>query len=169
MRNNVFSLINDIPVFNDQRTEGGDGSLELGLTKRWKLNANATGMHAALTSNPSSPSATGKRPQGVPNRIVNLWTSFDVPLGTTRSGLTLAGGFTNRSNMFQDLLNTNFVPSYTTAEVTANFHGGSWNGAFGVRNLTNERYYTAANGIGGFVGDSRSYFGKMVYQLGGKR
>jgi iron complex outermembrane receptor protein len=103
MRDNVFSLVNDIPVFNNQRTEGGDGGLELGLTRHWKLNTNATGMHASLTNNPSNPTATGKRPQGVPNRIVNLWTSYEVPLGRTKSGLTLAGGFTNRSSMFQDL------------------------------------------------------------------
>jgi iron complex outermembrane receptor protein len=169
MRNNVFSLVNDIPVFNNQRTEGGDGSVELGLTRRLHLNANATGMHAALTTNPSNPAATGKRPQGVPNRIVNLWATYNVPLGNRKSGLMLAGGFTNRSSMFQDLLNTNFVPSYTTADVTANFHSGKWSGAFGVRNLANERYFTSANGIGGFVGDPRSYFGKVEFQLGGKR
>jgi iron complex outermembrane receptor protein len=170
MRNNVFSLLNDVPVFNDQRTEGGDGSIELGLTRLWKLNANATGMHAALTDNPSNPAVTGQRPQGVPNRIVNLWTTFRVPLGTTldgtKGGLTLAGGFTNRSSMFAGLPNTNAVPSYTTVDMTANFHSGSWEGAFGVRNVANERYFTAANGAGGFVGDARSYFGKVQFQLG---
>ncbi len=63
-RNNVFSLVSDVPVFNDQLTQGGEGNVELGLTSRWHLNANATGMHAALTDNPSNPAATGRRPQG---------------------------------------------------------------------------------------------------------
>jgi iron complex outermembrane recepter protein len=62
MRNNVFSLVSDIPVFNDQLTRGGEGTVELALNRRWRLNANATGMHASLTDNPSNPAATGRRP-----------------------------------------------------------------------------------------------------------
>ena len=50
MRNNVFSLVSDIPVFNDQLTQGGEGTVELALTHRWKLNTNAT----ARTSGPST-------------------------------------------------------------------------------------------------------------------
>jgi iron complex outermembrane receptor protein len=165
MRNNVFSLVSDIPVFNDQLTQGGEGNVELALSHRWKLNANATGMHASLTDNPSDPAATGRRPQGVPNRIVNLWTSYDLPVGG-HDAITLAGGFTNRSSMFADLLNTNSIPSYTTADAVANFHTHAWTGAFGVRNLTDVRYFTAANGAGGFVGESRSFFGKVQFRLG---
>jgi iron complex outermembrane receptor protein len=168
MRNNVFSLVNDIPVFNDQLTQGGEGSIELALSHRWKLNTNATGMHASLTDNPSNPAATGRRPQGVPNRIVNLWTSYDLPLGG-HEAITLAGGFTNRSSMFADLLNTNSIPSYTTVDMVANVHARGWTGAFGVRNLADTRYFTAANGAGGFVGESRSYFGKMQFHVGGGR
>jgi iron complex outermembrane receptor protein len=166
-RNNVFSLVSDIPVFNDQLTQGGEGSLELALTRRWKLNTNATGMHASLTDNPSNPAATGRRPQGVPNRIVNLWTSYDLPVGNHQT-FSLAGGFTNRSSMFADLLNTNSIPSYITADTVANINTHGFTGSFGVRNLTDSRYFTAANGIGGFVGDARSYFGKLQFQLGNK-
>ncbi len=168
MRNNVFSLVNDIPVFNDQLTQGGEGTVELALTRHWRLNANGTGMHASLTDNPSNPAATGRRPQGVPNRIVNLWTSYDLPIGP-RESFSLSGGFTNRSNMFADLLNTNSIPSYTTADVVANVKAGGWSGAFGVRNLTDARYFTAPNSVGGFVGDARSYFGKVQFQFGDKR
>ena len=168
MRDNVFSLVSDVPVFNDQRTQGGEGTVELALNRRWKLNTNATGMHASLTNNPSNPAATGRRPQGVPNRIVNLWTSYDLPVGG-HEFFSLAGGFTNRSSMFADLLNTNSIPSYTTADVVANFAMHGFTGAFGVRNLTDARYFTAANGVGGFVGDARSYFGKVQYQFGNKR
>lgn len=167
MRNNVFSLVSDIPVFNDQLTQGGEGTVELALNRRWKLNANATGMHASLTDNPSNPVATGRRPQGVPNRIVNLWTSYDLQHGSHET-FTLSGGFTNRSSMFADLLNTNSIPSYTTADVVANFHARIWTGAFGVRNLTDARYFTAANGAGGFVGEARSYFGKVQLQFGAR-
>ena len=37
-------------------------------------------MHAALTDNRSNPAATGGRPQGVPNRIVNFGDGSDVVL-----------------------------------------------------------------------------------------
>lgn len=168
MRNNVFSLVSDIPVFNDQLTQGGEGTVELALNRHWRLHANATGMHASLTDNPSNPAATGRRPQGVPNRIVNLWTSYDLPVGSQET-FTLSGGFTNRSSMFADLLNTNSIPSYTTADVVASMKGHGWTGAFGVNNLTDARYFTAANGAGGFVGDARAYFGKLQYQFGNKR
>jgi iron complex outermembrane receptor protein len=168
MRNNVFSLVSDIPVFNDQLTQGGEGTVELELNRHWRLHANATGMHASLTDNPSNPVATGRRPQGVPNRIVNLWTSYDLPVGSQET-FTLSGGFTNRSSMFADLLNTNSIPSYTTADVVASMKGHGWTGALGVNNLTDARYFTAANGAGGFVGDARAYFGKLQYQFGNKR
>jgi iron complex outermembrane receptor protein len=168
MRNNVFSLVSDIPVFNDQLTQGGEGTVDLALNRHWRVSANTTGMHASLTDNPSNPAATGRRPQGVPNRIVNLWTSYDLLPGAQQS-LTLSGGFTNRSSMFADLLNTNSVPSYTTADMVANIVAHGWTGAFGVHNLTDTRYFTAANGAGGFVGDARSYFGKLQFQFGNKR
>jgi len=71
--------------------------------------------------------------------------------------------------MFADLLNTNSIPSYTTTDVAANIKAHGWTGAFGVNNLTDARYFTAANGAGGFVGDARSYFGKVQFQIGKKR
>jgi iron complex outermembrane receptor protein len=168
MRDNVFSLVSDIPVFNDQLTQGGEGSVELALNRHWRVNANATGMHASLTDNPSNPAATGRRPQGVPNRIVNLWTNYDVPVGGHET-FTLSGGFSNRSSMFADLLNTNSIPAYTTADAVANIKTHGWTGALGVHNLTDARYFTAANGAGGFVGDARSYFGKLAFEFGNKR
>ena len=125
-------------------------------------------MHASLTDNPSYPAATGRRPQGVPNRIVNLSTSYYLQVGSQET-LTFSGGFTNRSSMFADLLNTNSIPSYTTADVVANIKSHGWIGAFGLHNLADARYFTAANGVGGFVGDARSYFGKVQYQFGNKR
>jgi iron complex outermembrane receptor protein len=167
-RDNVFSLVSDIPVFNDQLTQGGEGDVQFVLTRRWRLNANATGMHAVLTNNPSNPAATGRRPQGVPSRIVNLWTSYDV-VHNTHASFTLSGGFTNRSSMFADLLNTNSVPSYATGDCVASVNAHGWTGSFGVRNLADARYFAAANGAGGFVGESRSFFGKVQFQFGKQR
>ena len=163
-RNNVFALVGDVPMFNDQKTLGGEGNVQLFLTHRWKILANGTGQHAALTNNPSSPAATGKRPVGVPERMINLWTSFDLPVGV--SGFNLAGGLTSRDKMFGDTLNTRSIPAYTALDMVFTYTGRGWNASGGVRNLTDARYFVAANGGGGLVGDARSYFGSLRKTFG---
>jgi iron complex outermembrane receptor protein len=156
-RNNVFTLVGDVPVFNDQKTQGGEANVQVLIGRRWKINANGTGQHASPTDNPSAPAATGKRPVGVPEHIFNLWTSYDLPLGRV-SGFNIAGGLTNRDKMFGDLLNTNAIPSYTTLDMVIAYAGRGWNGSVGLRNLTDQTYFVAANGAGGFVGEPRSFF-----------
>ena len=44
-----------------------------------------------------------------------------------------------------------------------------WKLSFEGKNLTDARYFTAANGAGGFVGAGRNYFGKLQYQFGANR
>jgi iron complex outermembrane recepter protein len=156
-RNNVFTLVGDVPVFNDQKTDGGEGNVQALLTRRWKLTANGTGQHAWLVDNPSSPAATGKRPVGVPQHIFNLWTSYDLKIGRV-AGFTIAGGLTNRDRMYGDVLNTKSVPAYTTLDAVASYAASKWNASVGFRNLTDTTYFTAANGGGGFVGEPRSFF-----------
>jgi len=165
MRNNVFTLVGDVPVFNDQKTLGGEANVQLLLTRRWKLSANGTGQHAWLTDNPSNPAATGKRPVGVPQHIFNLWTTYDLKLPRV-SGFTISGGLTNRDRMYGTLLNTEFIPSYTTLDTVLSYAGGHWNASLGFRNLTDTRYFTAANGAGGFVGEPRSFFVSMRRSFG---
>jgi iron complex outermembrane recepter protein len=157
MRNNVFALVGDVPVFNDQKTQGGEANLQLALVRGWSLSANGTGQHAWLTDNPSNPAATGKRPVGVPEHIFNLWTSYDLSFAGV-NGFSIAGGLTNRDRMYGDVLNTKFIPSFTTLDLVASYSGQLWNGSFGIRNLTDTRWFVAANGAGGFVGDPRSFF-----------
>jgi iron complex outermembrane receptor protein len=156
-RNNVFTLVGDVPVFNDQKTLGGEGNVQLLIGHGWRVMANGTGMHASLTDNPSNPAATGKRPVGVPAHIFNLWTSYDVK-ATGLSGLTISGGLTNRDRMYGDVLNTKSVPSYTTLDTVLSYTRQTWNASLGFRNLADTRYFTAANGGGGFVGEPRSFF-----------
>jgi iron complex outermembrane receptor protein len=156
-RNNVFTLVGDVPVFNDQKTQGSEANLQLQLTRSWMLSANGTGQHAALTDNPSNPVATGKHPVGVPQYIFNLWTTYDLRF-TGFSGLSIGGGLTSRDRMFGDVLNTNSIPSYTTLDSVLSYTGQKWNASLGFRNLTDARYFTAANGAGGFVGEPRSFF-----------
>jgi iron complex outermembrane recepter protein len=156
-RNNVFTLVGDVPVFNDQKTDGGEGNVQVLVGSRWRITANGTGQHAALTDNPSNPAATGKRPVGVPQYIFNLWTTYDLKLGGF-NGLTVGGGVTSRDRMYGNVLNTLFIPSYTTLDAVLTYTAQSWSGSLGFRNLTDTRYFTAANGAGGFVGEPLSVF-----------
>ncbi|WP_242618075.1 TonB-dependent receptor [Edaphobacter modestus] len=166
-RNNVFTLVGDVPVFNDQKTQGGEANLQLLLGRRWNITANATGQHASLTDNPSNPAATGKRPVGVPQHIFNLWTTYDLKFAGIR-GFRIGGGVTNRDRMYGDLLNTKFIPSFTTADAVLSYAVPRWNATFGVRNLADTRYFVAANGAGGFVGDARSVFGSLRWTFGSR-
>jgi iron complex outermembrane recepter protein len=166
-RNNVFTLVGDVPVFNDQKTQGGEGNLQVQVTRAWMVSANGTGQHAALTDNPSNPAATGKRPVGVPQYIFNLWTTYDLKF-TGVNGLSIAGGLTSRDRMYGDVLNTKYIPSYTTLDTVLSYSGQRWNASLGFRNLADTRYFTAANGAGGFVGEPRSFFVALRRTFGTK-
>jgi iron complex outermembrane recepter protein len=156
-RNNVFTLVGDVPVFNDQKTQGGEGNVQMLVGSRWNISANVTGMHAWLTDNPSNPAATGKRPVGVPQHIVNLWTTYDLKIASV-PGFRVGFGLANRDRMYGDLLNTKSIQSYTTLDMVLSYTGRQWDATVGLRNLTDTRWFVAANGAGGFVGDPRSVF-----------
>jgi iron complex outermembrane receptor protein len=57
-RDNVFTLVGDTPVFNDQKTRGAEGNFQFALRRKWRLLANATVQNAVLADNPSNPAAT---------------------------------------------------------------------------------------------------------------
>src|SRR5215475_3748433 len=80
-RNNVFTLVGDNPVFNDQKTDGVEADAAVQIRSNWHALANVTVQHAFLTDNPSNPAATGKDPVGVPQHIFNLWTNYDFHIG----------------------------------------------------------------------------------------
>jgi iron complex outermembrane recepter protein len=156
-RNNVFTLVGDVPVFNDQKTNGGEANVQALVGRRWNIFANVTAQHASLTDNPSNPAATGKRPVGVPEHIFNLWTTYDLKVANV-SGLKIGFGLANRDRMYGDILNTKAVPSYTTLDTSLSYTRQQWNGSLGFRNLTDRTWFVAANGGGGFVGEPRSFF-----------
>jgi iron complex outermembrane recepter protein len=156
-RNNVFTLVGDVPVFNDQKTNGGEANVQALVTRRWNIFANVTAQHASLTDNPSNPAATGKRPVGVPQHIFNLWTTYDLKVANV-TGFKIGFGVANRDRMYGDILNTKSVPSYTTLDTSLSYTREQWNASLGFRNLTDRTWFVAANGGGGFVGEPRSFF-----------
>jgi iron complex outermembrane recepter protein len=167
-RSNVFTLVGDNPVFNDQKTDGFEMNTQFTLLSNWRLSTNFTVQHAFLTDNPSNPAATGLDPVGVPQHIFNLWTTYDFTIKKL-AGLTASGGLTYRDSMFGDILNTKFIPSYVTLDMVFGYGSRKWNIIAGIRNLTDRLYFVAANGAGGFVGDPRTFFVQTRWNLGSIR
>jgi iron complex outermembrane receptor protein len=156
-RAHVFQLVGDTPVFNNQRTRGGEADLDIQATNRWHLTANATVQSARITDNPGNVAADGKRPQGVPARIAHIWTTYQLT-GDARGGIRLGGGAEYRSMMFGNITNTTSVPGYVTEEAVVSFTQPRWEVSAGVKNLSDKTYFVAANGAGALLGDPRTVF-----------
>lgn len=159
-RDNVFSEVGTTVFFNDQETWGGELDAQWRATSRWNLLANLTAQHAALTDNPSQPSATGKQPVGVPLHIANLWTTYDLPLGSFE-GVRLGGGVSYRDRIFGNATNTNEIPAFTVIDAVVGFYRPAWDVAVEMNNVTDRTYFTTALGAGARVGDPRSVFLKV--------
>jgi iron complex outermembrane receptor protein len=156
-RSNVFTMVGDIPVFNDQKTDGVEADLTVQATSQWQITANATSQHAVLTDNPSNPAAAGKRPLGVPAQIFNLWTTYNFAIGGIE-GFQIGVGVNYRDKIYGNILNTNSIPSYTIVNAVLAYKQPRWDLSLGLRNITNERYFVEANGAGAFVGEPLSVF-----------
>jgi iron complex outermembrane receptor protein len=156
-RSNVFSLVGDTPVFNDQKTDGVETNLTIQPLSQWKIQANATAQHATLTDNPSSPAATGKRPIGVPAKIFNLWTTYDFAIAG-RDGFQAGIGVNYRDRIYGNATNTNSIPGYVLLNAVIAYKQADWDVSLGLTNITNERYFVEANGAGAYVGQPFSVF-----------
>ena len=156
-REHVFQLVGDTPVFNNQRTRGGEADLAIHPTGRWQLDANATLQSALITDNPGNIAADGKHPQGVPARIAHVWTTYRL-FGAADNGLTIGGGAEYRSKLWGNIINTTQVPGYVTEQAVVSYVRPRWEVSAGVKNLTDKTWFAAANGGGALVGEPREIF-----------
>ena len=161
-RDNVAALFNDpingeTVVFDDQRTEGVEASLDDRVTDQWHIIANMTAQDAIITNQPQNLAQVGAHPQGVPAYIANLWTTYDFAIAGIH-GFQIGGGLNYRDKTWSDLNNANSVPSFIIGNAEIGFEQPDWGIRLDVHNVTNERYFIAANGAGAFVGDPLSAF-----------
>jgi iron complex outermembrane receptor protein len=156
-RSNVFTLFADAPVFNDQKTDGIEASIDAQPTPRWHIQANATLENGVVTNDPDNRSAVGNRPQGVPGRIFNLWTSYKFAIDGL-DGFQIGGGVTYRDKIYSSALDINQAPSYAVANAEIGYETDKWDVMLNLRNITNTRYFIAANNGGAFVGEPFSVF-----------
>jgi iron complex outermembrane receptor protein len=158
-RDNVATLISatDTIVFDSQRTRGADVSLIAALTDRWSLLANATYMHAFVTDAPQAIATVGNRPQGVPATMANLWTTYKFSIAGIQ-GFKAGIGVNYRGKTFSDTTDANWVPQYVIGNLMFGYDEDTWGIALNIKDFTNERYFIAANGAGGLVGEGLSAF-----------
>ena len=165
-RNNVATLLSTVPtetiVFDSQQTNGVEASLDAAITEQWHLLANATSQNAVITGAPQALTTVGNHPQGVPAYMANLWTTYKFSIGGM-PGFKVGAGLNYRDKTYSDTTNVNSVPAYVIGNAMFGWDNANWGVALNVKNITNERYFVAANGAGGFVGEGLSAFLTVRY------
>src|SRR5215472_10290929 len=109
-------------------------------------------MDAVITSAPQAIATIGNHPQGVPAYMANLWSTYTFSVAGI-PGFQVGAGVT-----YRDTTNVNSVPAYVIGNAMVGWESPNWRVALNVKNITNERYFIAANGAGGLVGEGLSAF-----------
>ncbi|HUN95345.1 MAG TPA: TonB-dependent receptor [Bradyrhizobium sp.] len=156
------SLGQESIAFDSQLTNGVEASLDAAITDHWHLLANATAMEAVFTSVPQTPTEVGNHPQGVPAYMANLWTTYTFSINGI-PGFKVGGGLNYRDKTYSDPTNVNSVPAFVIGNAMIGWDNANWGVALNMKNITNERYFVAANGAGGFVGEGLSAFLTVRY------
>jgi iron complex outermembrane receptor protein len=166
-RDNVATLLalNGIEtvVFDSQLTNGVEASLDAKITDQWHILANATHQEAVVTVAPQSAATVGNRPQGVPANMANLWSTYKFSINGI-PGFQFGIGANYRDRTWSDPTNVNSVPGYLIGNTMIGWENANWGVALNVKNFTNERYFIAANGAGGFVGEGLGAFLTVRYR-----
>jgi iron complex outermembrane recepter protein len=166
-RDNVATLFvvngQETVVFDSQLTNGAEISVDAALTDQWHLLANATAMSAVITGAPQAIATVGNHPQGVPAYMSNVWSTYKFSIGGI-SGFQVGAGLNYRDKTYSDTTNVNSVPAYVIGNAMIGWENANWGVALNVKNITNERYFVAANGAGGFVGEGLGAYVTLRYR-----
>lgn len=160
-RDNVATVvtINGIEtiVFDSQKTTGTEASLDAAITDQWHVQANATSQDAVITDNPQGVTSVGNHPQGAPNFLANLWTTYRFSIAGM-PGYRVGAGVNYQDKSYSDITNVNAIPSYVIVNAMIGYEASVWGVGINIHNITDRRYFVAANGAGAFVGEPRSAF-----------
>ncbi|UPG90833.1 TonB-dependent siderophore receptor [Luteibacter aegosomaticola] len=144
-------------VFDSQKTRGEEASADVAVTEQWHLLANVTHQNAYITDNPQGIASVGHRPQGAPDVLANLWTTYSFRIADV-PGFRVGAGVNYQDKTYSDITNANSIPSFAVVNMLVGFDQPGWGIDVNVHNVTDRRYIIAANGAGGFVGEPRSAF-----------
>jgi iron complex outermembrane receptor protein len=79
--------------------------------------------------------------------IANLWTSYLFSIAGI-SGFHIGGGLNYQGKSYSDITNVNSIPPYLIANAAFGYEATHWGIDVNVHNITNERYFIAANAGG---------------------
>jgi len=101
----------------EQSSRGIETSLSLAFAPGWKIEANAAMLRARFddfteSAGGAAVSRNGNVPPNVPQRLANLWLSWNF-----QPGWTAMGGMTYVGKRYADNANTLELPSYTTTDL----------------------------------------------------
>lgn len=160
-RNNVATAVTlngiETVVFDSQATKGAEVSIDAAFTDQWHILANATAQNAIVTDNPQGISSVGNHPQGVPAYMANLWSTYKFSIAGIR-GFIIGAGLNYQDKTYSDITNVNWIPAYVIANALFGYEAPTWSISLNVKNLTNERYFIAANEAGAYVGNPLSAY-----------
>jgi iron complex outermembrane receptor protein len=89
--------------------------------------------------------------------MANLWTTYDLS-NAGLPGFRVGAGVNYRDKTYSDITNVNSVPSFVVANALLGYQTPHWGVDLNVHNLTNQRYFIAANAAGAYVGEPFSVF-----------
>ncbi len=169
LRNNVAVAFTPIAgstieqvAFDDYKIDGVEASLDAKVTDQWHVLANATVMDPVVTSSPQTAAAAQSTvldhaPQGVPRYLANLWTTYDFAIAGIH-GFQVGAGVNYQDKSYSDNTNVNSIPAATVVNAELAYLSPTWDVVLNVKNLTNARYFVAANAAGAYVADPLSAF-----------
>jgi iron complex outermembrane recepter protein len=96
-------------------------------------------------------------PQGVPRYLANLWTTYDFSIAGIH-GFQAGIGVNYQDKSYSDTTNTNSIPAATVLNAELAYLSPTWDVVLNVKNLTNARYFVAANAAGAYVADPLSAY-----------
>lgn len=86
------------------------------------------------------PSLIGRRAQGAPADLANLWLTYRISQGLFKNfGLGAGGNYSSKS--YWDAANTITLPKYTVLNAVINYNQPKWMAAIKVNNLTDQKYW----------------------------
>ncbi len=165
-RNNVATPVTlngvEAVVFDAQRTKGFEGSFDSRVTNQWDVLANVTYQDPVITDNPQGITSEGKRPQGAPTHMANLWSTYHFSIGGT-SGFQAGAGLNFMGETFSDITNVNHIPYFVIGNAMFGYAKAGWSLSLNVDNFTDRRYFIAANEAGAYLGDPIAVYARVTW------
>lgn len=148
---NVIETVNGNPELTGGiETSGFEFSVTGNPLPGWNIRASAGLLDAEVVS--ENANTNGNRPRNVPEKTANLWSSYefqdsDHPL----RGLGIGGGVSYVGNRYGDSAHTFELGDYTLVDAGIWYYLPAGQTSLvrfdlGVKNLTDEEYYTASGG-----------------------